>query len=180
MSGSSKFLIIAEYASETERKRIDYMLEKWSNTLDIQKPKGIAAIVSGDKINAMLEDLYSRIPDKQVNVQRLSDSTIEVEETTREYLIELEGSKETVEKLFGFIMAKQRAVLGHDSNLEKKYTIRTKKGSGDVFVRILNKNNRTTVKLFIKGYGDAPDFILERIKEELKFFEEVNKYGNNE
>ena len=49
------------YESDTERKRIDYAIERWKEKTDIVKPKGTTIIFKGANIDKFLDDLYSRI-----------------------------------------------------------------------------------------------------------------------
>ena len=41
------FLLILDYETDAERKRIDYAIERWQNKLKISKPKGTIIVIDG-------------------------------------------------------------------------------------------------------------------------------------
>ena len=41
------FLLILDYVSDAERKRIDYAIERWQRKLKIKKPKGTMIVLDG-------------------------------------------------------------------------------------------------------------------------------------
>jgi len=72
------YMLVLDYESDAERKRIDYAIERWQNKLKISKPKGTIIIIDGrqDKIDEFVEDLCSRLEGSEKKV-RIHISTLE-------------------------------------------------------------------------------------------------------
>ncbi len=176
------YLILTKYSDEAERKRIEYAIERWGKEMKLGRPDGVPIIVDeeNEKVIEFLDDLYSRtskdeiktLKDK-VKIYNLSETALEVEEKEEHLTAELEGSLETVEKFIGFILAKQNAFFQRAIPSGKLYQVSTKKGRAEISTRLGAKNNKVMVDIKISGYGDAPEFISNKISNELKYFKEV-------
>ena len=72
------YLIIAKYTDDAERKRIEYILEKWKDKLNVTKPDGIVAITSGSDsgIYSLAEELYAKTSKDRVTLYRIDNNFI--------------------------------------------------------------------------------------------------------
>ncbi len=176
------YLILTKYSDEAERKRIEYAIERWGKEMKLGRPEGVPIIVDeeNDRVIEFLDDLYSRtskddirtLKDK-VKIYNLSETALEVEEKEELLKAELEGSLETVEKFIGFILAKQNAFFQRAIPSGKLYTVSTKKGRAEISTQLIGKDKKVSVNIRIRGYGDAPELIYNKINNELKYFKEV-------
>lgn len=166
-------LIVAKYADEAERKRIEYTFERWKDAMGITKPVGTTVIVEGEGVEEMLDDLYSRTSKDNVRVYDLSKAFVEVEKGEKRIEIDLEGDLKTIERVIGFIMAKQKAIFRREIPSGKLYEVYTKKGQAEIATILKKGDGKVSVRINIAGYGEAPNFLYAKINSELKYLKEV-------
>ncbi len=169
------YLIITKYSDEAERKRVEYAIERWGQQMKLGRPDGVPIIVDDTNENVMefLDDLYSRTARDKVKIYNLSEASFEVEEKEEQLRAELDGGLETIEKLIGFILAKLNAFFQREMPSGKLYQVSTKKGKAEISTHLVGEGSRVTVDIRIRGYGDAPGLIYNKINNELKYFKEV-------
>jgi len=167
------YLITAKYTSDSERKRIEYALEKWKDRMKITKPEGIMAIVNDNDIKELIVELYSRTERENVAVYCVEEAHFDVAEGKKEIRLKLDENRETAEKLLDFIMARQRAILKLElpEPRQKIYEVLTRKGKAEIMISLHGGNNGVDVFIRISGYGEAVDFLHDKLAEELKLLE---------
>lgn len=172
------YLIIAKYSTEAERKRIEYAMERWEQVMKLGRPDGVPIIIEeiedeNKKVKELLDDLYARTSKDQVRIYNLSEASFEVEETGKRITVELEGNLETVQKFIGIIVAKQNAIFKNEVLSRKIYEVYTKKGRAEIITHLKAGDRGVNVDILIKGYGEAPDLVYNKINNELKYFKQV-------
>ena len=173
-----KYVVIVDYESDAERKRIDYVVERWMDKLDVSKLKGVILGVNGDdlRLNTFLEDLYSRL---EVSSNRNLSHKIRVYRVG-EYHPEIEGERivlkydtkediEIIRKFVGYLMAKLNASYEYSSRFSYIYRAYTKKGWVRIEIRY-SKKEKTEITITIEGYGEVVNFIADKIDREMKSF----------
>jgi hypothetical protein len=181
------YLITVKYDNDAERKRLEYVFEKWAVKLKISKPDGIVAIVneSGDEplVQDFVRDLLSRSSNSSsdnisehgnnITVYKINRTDLAIEREEKEFSLDLHEKRETIEKLLSFIMAKQKAILKRESDIPsvKTYEVTSKKGTAEIMVLLREKQDTINLVLRISGYGEVVDFICDKLKEEFKYFE---------
>jgi hypothetical protein len=174
------YLITSKYDSDAERKRLEYVFEKWAEKLMIIKPDGIITLLddSGKEelMNEFIKDLYSRssqVSKDSITIYRIEKTEPDIKPEQKELHLETKQKIETVEKLLSFIMARQKAVFRPESDFPflKIYEVNSKKGTVQISVTIKDKKDILDLVFTISGYGYAVDFIYNKLKEELKYFE---------
>ena len=170
------YLVIAKYSDDAERKRIEYILEKWKDKLNVTKPDGIVAIASGSdtEMYSLAEELYAKTSKDRVTLYRVDRSRVEIEESERKLTVTLEEKRETVEKVLSFIMARQKAVLKHVSpeNYKTVYEVTSKaskKGRAEISVFISDRGGLVNIDISITGYGEVVDYVYNKLNEEMKY-----------
>ncbi|MDP2846252.1 MAG: hypothetical protein Q8N79_09335 [Candidatus Methanoperedens sp.] len=169
------YLIVAKYSDDAERKRIEYAIERWGDVMKLGRPDGVPIIIHDEsgKVMDFLDDLYSRTSKDKVKIYNLSEASFEIEETGKHIKVELEGSLETVEKLVAVVAAKQNAIFKDEILSRKRYEVSTKKGRAEILTYLKPLDNKVVVDIMIKGYGEAPELVYNKISNELKYFKEV-------
>ena len=154
------YLVIARYRDEAERKRIFYAIERWSSKLKIKRLEGVPILIEGNA-NEFVDDLSSRIsPENKMLFSKIE----KVIEKKREVIkTELNVKLETAESFFNFLMAKLRATLLTSTKETRRYEVYTKKGKASISLS-LKGNGKTKVTLVIEGYGEAPEFLKNKIE----------------
>ena len=167
------YLITAKYTSDSERKRIEYALEKWKDRMKIVKPEGIVAIVNDGDIKELITELLSRTERDNVALYRIEEAHIDVAEGEKEIRLKLNENRETAEKLFDFIMARQKAILKLELSepRQKIYEVVTRKGKAEISMSLRGGVAGVDVAFRITGYGEAVAFIHDKLAEELKLLE---------
>lgn len=167
------YLITAKYTSDSERKRIEYALEKWKDRMKIAKPEGLVAIVDDRDIDELVVELYSRTERDNVSVYHIKEAHFDVTEAEKEIRIRLNENRETAEKLLDFIMARQKAVL--KSRLagarRKIYEVITRKGKAEISLTLNSGEEGLDAVCRISGYGETVDFLYGKLVEEFKLLE---------
>ncbi|WP_456467812.1 hypothetical protein [Archaeoglobus sp.] len=170
------YLLIINYGSDAERKRIDYAIERWREKLKIRKPKGAIAILDGDKedFETFFEDLLSRIELKggtegKVEIYTIEEFEPDVEKREKVLTFSIpDKGKGWVEGVIQSLMAKINASYEFTSPTGKVYTAYTKKGQARVEV-ISAKDGKLIIS--IEGYGKVVDFISKKIEKEMRHLE---------
>ena len=174
------YLITSKYDSDAERKRLEYVFEKWAEKLTIIKPEGIITLFDDagkeDLMNEFIKDLYSRssqVSKDSIVIYRIEKTEPDIKPEQKELNLETKQKRETVEKLLSFIMARQKAIFKPESDLSflKTYEVNSKKGTVQITVLIKEKKDTLGLVFTISGYGYAVNFIYNKLKEELKYFE---------
>ena len=131
-------LIILDYQTDAERKRIDYTIEKWSGKpgLSVSKPKGVVVLYEGDNLREFLEDVYSRIEAGATppRIFSLAESKPSVTKKVRHLEFGTSRSKEIVENFLNYLLAKQSASFEFSDGERKVYSARTRKGQVQIVV----------------------------------------------
>lgn len=165
-------LVIVKYGTDAERKRIEYILDRWKNRAEVKRPEGIVALVGDQGIGELAEELYSRVERDQVILYKLQETQIDVAESKRSITVRLNEKRETAERLLDFIMAKLKATLRPgllSGSGEKTYEVYTKKGKAEIRLRLHDDKSGVRLELYITGYGDAVELMHRKLSEEIKF-----------
>ena len=168
------YLIVVDYQSEAERKRIDYAVERWKDKGTVHKPKGTVIHFSGDEIDDFLDDIYSRLSvgKEAVHVFAGDPYSPSVSEQTKHLEYSTKMEKKSVEGFLNYIMNKLGASYDGNPDDIKRYTAYTKKGQVGIDIS-LSEGENTDILILIRGYGDVVSFVSGRIDNELKVFLKV-------
>ncbi len=170
--------MIARYRNDAERKRLEYLLDKYAGRLRLRRPSGTVVLVEGSEpiIEDLLRELYSRLDPEIIEVyearppKKLPEPTVEK--------LELQTSMPCQETLgaIGFLMAKLRGVLRYDLSGTREYVVRSR--SGIVRVRVQappSLGGPCRIALEVEGYGDVVDRLSNALERELSLLGEVRR-----
>lgn len=168
------FLLVLDYETDAERKRIDYAIERWKDKLKIKKPKGTILVIDGrqERIDEFVEDLCARLEssEEKVKIYRLSKYAPEIEKNVKTIAYQTTEQREFLEKFIDYLMAKLSASYEYDSKIGKVYKIYTKKGQAKLEITLQDRGEGTDVTIAIDGYGEVVDFISDKIDNEMNTF----------
>lgn len=178
---SMKYLIIAEYASDIERKRIDYALDRARIRAEnngekskITKPKGTALIYTGEEedLDGFLVDLYSRLPGGK--------DVVQIFECT-EYISTPTATKSTIRQYTNAPASEVHGSIGHilygmgakrHDNDKTKWTVHTRKGTVSITVNI-KEGDTTLIEITLQGFGTVVDDFDRKLAKELSYFDHM-------
>ncbi|RLI80700.1 hypothetical protein DRP04_07815 [Archaeoglobales archaeon] len=171
-----KYILVINYGSDAERKRIDYAVERWSGRIKAAKPRGTVLIVeASEEVNAFLEDLHSRLEvderskDEKIQVYKAEIVRPRVEVRRKDISYETREDAASVEKFARYLISKLGGSYEYSAGPFKVYAAYTKKGHAKIGVSIKG-NEKTKIRIFVEGYGEVVDFIAKRIDEEFRIF----------
>ncbi len=178
---SMKYLIIAEYTSDIERKRIDYALDRARIRAEnkgerhkITKPKGTALIYTGEEedLDEFLIDIYSRLPGGK--------DVVQIFECT-EYISTPTATKSTIRQYTNTPASEVHGSLGHilyemgakrNDNDRTKWTVHNRKGTVYISVNI-KEGDTTLIEITLQGFGTVVDDFDRKITKELSYFDHM-------
>jgi hypothetical protein len=166
-------LVIIDYGDDAERKRVDYVIEKWKDR-GFEKAKGIVVKADEDDIRGFIDELYSKISAGEIEVYRSEKEEVSPEKMIEMLKISFDEDIKSVERFFSFIFSKKNAVLKSQRSLntnfsEMEYGVYTRKGGVDVRIA-LKKNKKTAADIRIEGIENAPESMKEELMEDLSYF----------
>ncbi len=169
-----KYILFVRYETDAERKRIDYAVERWSDRINITKPRGMAILLDADEslIPDFMDDLLSRLELRElrdrgkVQVFRAEPCSIDIEHKRRVLTYEFNVNKQAMERFLNYMLSKIGGSYEYSSEKTKVYSAYTKKG----YIRIEVTLGENRVAIALEGYGDVVNFFSARIDEEMKIF----------
>ncbi len=166
-------LLILDYKTDAERKRIDYTIDKWGgkNNVSVSKPKGVVVLYEGDNLPEFLEDVYSRIESGATppKIYSLEKNETQIKKKVRRLEFRTSRSVEIVENFLNYLFAKQSATFEFSDGKRKVYSARTRKGQVQIVVYI-EGDAEVNFVISVEGYGEVVDFVAGRLDEEMKVF----------
>ncbi len=168
-------MLIVRYGSEAERKRFEYLIEKWEELLSIEKPGGAIVLIDGriDYVMKFLEELYSRIPRNEVMVYKLVEPDIHITPLTLEAEIRSGMSVNEVWGALGLLVAKLRAVLISETGGSRVYQVSTKGGSCRIKFSVVPHRGGSVITLTVEGFGSVVSNVYNKLLKELSLIGEV-------
>jgi mRNA-degrading endonuclease RelE of RelBE toxin-antitoxin system len=166
-------LLILDYKTDAERKRIDYTIEKWSAKANIAvtKPKGVVVLFEGEDLEVFVEDVYSRMESgaSPPKIYSLEESSPTVTKKIKRLSFSTTRNADTLENFVNYLLAKQSAAFEFADGKRKIYAARTRKGHVQIVVTIESGKNVRCL-IVVEGYGDVVDFVAGRIEDEMNVF----------
>lgn len=165
-------LFIVGYKNDAERKRVEYLIDKWSNRARISKVRGISFIMEAGDVEAFAEELLSKLdPPAEGKVKmysimpedigsRVTPKRVKVERLTYE-------KPNVVQKLLKYVLSKFGAYYVSFNGNVSRYRAYTKKGRMEIEVVVEETERGTKVVIGIEGYGSAVDDLAKKLEKEL-------------
>ncbi len=172
------YILIINYETDAERKRIDYAIERWESKVKIWKPKGVVLMLEGSKedFNEFFEDMLSRLEfgpkdkiDRKIKVLEANWIDAKIDKRTKRLFYETTIDGETVKRFVEYLMAKLGAAYEFSDGIFRVYSAYTKKGQIRIGLRI-EAAEVTTLEILIEGYGEVVEFIAGKLRNEIDSF----------
>ena len=163
-----KYLIVVDYDRDTERKRIDYLIEKWSQRIDIEKVRKMALLVEVENIDEFVEDIISRLegdPEGKVRIYEVREVKKSVPLKNIKLSYKIPG-REGIDSFLNYLMVKLGASYECSIGGAKRYYVYTKKGKCSISVGFY----RHLLIFEIEGYGEGVDLIKNKIDNDMRLF----------
>lgn len=167
-----EYLLVVDYHSDAERKRIDATIDRWKAKKDVRKEKGVVIRINDDEIEDFLHDLYARLDrgTESVRMYTAEEYHPDVEEISKTLQYETEMECETVRQFLRYILNKMNVSTEGVRDGVESYTAYTRKGQAEIGL-VWGKDSRNTkVTIYVSGFGEAVSFVAGRIDEEVGVF----------
>ncbi len=166
-----RFLVWVRYRSDADRKRVESVVERFSDKLRFVKTGGVVYVVEAvdeGVARAFIEELYAKLGGV-VRAYKLSDL---------EYVPKLERERisysfnTSVERVWGYIeafMARYRGVLVSETKRGRRYSVYVR-GEGEVSVdtSVFERGGEAIASFEFEGYGRAPATLRDRVDEYMR------------
>lgn len=164
-------LINIDYSSDAERKRIEYIFNKYeAETGDIDKLSGVSRIIRDDDVDRILSELYLRTHPENIRVYKLAEMTTKTALDSNTIETRLAGNKESVESFIGYLLAQRKAVFSRKIGDLKLYTSATRKGYAEIKVGISQKEEEVMVHIEIRAEEPNRTYLRDYFTEQLEVF----------
>jgi len=166
------YLVICNYDSDSERKRIEYVFGNSDYEPDeMQKIKGISRIINDDNIENLLSELYLRTAATNVSIYKLSPVELKNVPEPEKIRFSINKSKETVEAFISYLLAQKKAVYKRSLDASiKLYESATKKGYAEIKVSVKEGSNGVEVQIEINAEEPNRSHLIKYFAEEFALF----------
>ena len=159
----ARFLFIDEYSGDAERKRVEYLLNNWSDGT-IERADGSVRIAEGVGHEELSKQIVSKIPTERVDGCRMERTDTEPEITAVETTIGT--TEDIVETLGEYMRSVIPAVLW--ASARAKYEVHIKKGRTEVSNDLIGQEDGTYVRARSVGLTPAGSFPAGLFQTELE------------
>jgi hypothetical protein len=166
-----KVLLVVRYASDVERKRLEYLLSRYSGRLKPERLHGAVLFLEGrrDVIESFLRELYVRVPRERVDAYYVEKFDIEVEPRRVEGRIVTSLNPEAAWGAIELLARKLKGVLVSMSGGEKRYRLYIKGVVVDVTFRVSRSGSSTVIDFTVEGYDDHVEAVYSELERELSY-----------
>ncbi len=170
-------LLVIDYETDAERKRIDSAIERFRSKLEIHREKGVIIRLGGDDIEEFLQDLYARLEkgSENVRIYASEEYTPTIDEISQTILYETDIEAESVRKFMRFLLNKMNASYEGVTNGIESFSVYTRKGRASIGMQLTPLDGRTKVAITIAGFGTVVPFVASRIDDDLHAFLEESR-----
>lgn len=167
-----RVLLVVRYAGDIERKRLEYLLKRYTGRVRSERVHGTAFFLEGDsgELEKFLRELYARIPPERVEAYRVERFRVEIapERVTGRLETSLDGP--AVWGVVEFLVKKMKGVLVSDAGGARRYRLYTKGGVVDVLFSAHPRRGGGTVLTFtVEGYDEHVESVYRELERELRY-----------
>jgi len=166
---SDQHLYIVTYKDDSERKRVEYLFNNWSDGT-VEHPNGLFRMTKGVDHENLYEKLVTKVPEEQISTYAVEPIESELEPTRLSIEQEITAPEATVKSFLEYVLSKRKAVV-QDSE-RNEYEVYSKKGRADLRYELSASPEGTNVRLVIEGHQPAPSFLMNFFETELSEFAE--------
>lgn len=166
------YLLICNYDSDSERKRIEYVFSKSESEFDeMKKIKGITRIVDDGDIDNLLSELYLRTAASNVSVYKLSPVELKNVPEPENVRVNINKSKEAVDAFINYLLAQKKAIYKRSMGPNVKlYESATKKGYAEIKVSLTQDSNGVDVHIEVHAEEPNRSYLVKYFNEEFELF----------
>lgn len=167
-----RILLVVRYAGDVERKRVDYLLSRYSGRVRSERLHGSTIILEGswEVFEELLRELYARIPRERVEAYRIERVDVDVEPSRFRGVVEARGLG--LDEAWGAVelMARRlRGVLVSQAGGERRYRLYVRGGVADALFRVRDGLAGAVIEFIVEGYGPHVEQVYREVLRELSY-----------
>ncbi len=162
-------IILVEYGSEAERKKVEYLVGQWQE--NTQRPKGYPIVVEDRVFQDFYASVVSKIPKERVASFRLEpvEPEIESKSSMLRFSFGLQKNMEQVSSFITYLINKRKGIFLSSMGDVRSYRLVTKKENVQVNITFISIHPVGMV-LEVVGTGDGVDLIEKEFSREIEIF----------
>ena len=167
---------MARYRDDAERKRIEYLIEKYKDRIVITRPQGTQFLVDGNPeiLDEFLRELASRIGPENVKVYEESSLERMPEPEARLVTVSLNMRCEEAIGAISYLMARLRGVLYSSMDGVKVYVLRGRWGWARISIATMPTRGLCEARLRVEAFEPTLSKLLEVLVREFSILGEVS------
>ena len=171
------YLLVVRYGSEAERKRLEYLLDKWKGSLRVEKPSGAVLFIDtkAEDMLKFMEELYSKIPREKISVYQLKEPEFHLEPLMLEGVVRTHMIVEEAWGAVNLVFARLKGALLSETSGERIYSVSSRKGVCNVRISVVPGSNGSILRFTVEGYGEAVIHVYNKLVHELSYIGEVER-----
>ena len=169
-------LVIKQYSSESERKRIENIFNKIdTGGGEVRKLNGIARIVNDEDMDNLISEIYLRTSSENIEIYKLSPVSIDKSPKSQKIEFQYSGKKSTIEAFINYLFSQRKAIYKDTIDDQFKiYKSVTRKGYAEIKLKIEEKENKhICVNIIITAEEPNLSYLVEYFNNELELFRNV-------
>ncbi|MEB3759403.1 MAG: hypothetical protein GSR81_00965 [Desulfurococcales archaeon] len=173
-------MLIVKYTDEAERKRLEYVVDRYKDKVKAVRPSGTVLLLEGDRemVSRLVEELYSRLPREKISIYRLAEPDVEVEEKRSTIEAYTSLPEREVWGAIGLIMARLRGGLVSETRGVREYVVRPRGGYARVRISVYPRGGGSIIRVFVEGFDPAHGRVVSSLVEELGLLGDVRHAGD--
>ncbi len=160
-------MVLINYTSESERKKVEYIVSKWKDGTD--KPEGYMFMVSDVHYDDLIKELTYKIEPERIRIYSLSEVDLEPELKTYSFTIKINKEEREIQSFLSYLVSRRKGILTDAYGKTGHYSFSTRKGNVKVTVSLSSKAP-VEITILLEGAPEAAEMLREEFKENLSIF----------
>lgn len=157
-------MIKIEYKDELERKRLDYIIDKYDKK--IHKQTGTIIFVEDSSFDTVFKELYAKFG-QRVKAYNIDKENVNVNTSSHSFDIEVPEEMKAVETFVNYLLSTRKGVYKKTSHGTKFFTLHSNKGIVESTVRYTKTKKGIKVSISLEGIKEAVDLIGNELEKKL-------------
>ena len=160
-------MVLINYASESERKKVEYIVSKWKDGTN--KPEGYMFMVSDENYDPLIRELTHKIEPDKVRVFSLSELSIEPEIKSISFSLKINKNEKEVSSFLSYLVSKRKGIVTDSYGNTNSYSFITRKGNVKASIT-LTSGIPAGVTIQLEGAPEAAEMLRDEFRENLEIF----------
>ena len=166
-------LIMVKYGDEAERKKIEYLISKYS----ARRVKDVVIEVRDADFEEFVKELYGKIPEDRLRVISGREEKVHVAKAREEIRMGFSTDADSVMQFLNYLIVRRKGTYRGPLGGFERYRLHTKKGLVELSIKTAKESGGLRLDLIIEGKADAATIVKDEMEKELENYR--NSIGGN-